>query len=108
MRRGVAEQLRSRRSLSARTSALLGRGDGAARSVDLRAARVAVDNAGTRQTSRIARLFHEGEVLIIARLTGPATGVAVRTVAAGWVSCLYDSNEQRKLDQAGTSECMNS
>ena len=77
--RGTA---RSRRSLSARTSALLGRGDGAARSVDLRAARVAVDDAGTRQTSRIARLFHEGEVLIIARLTGPATGVAVRTVAA--------------------------
>ena len=77
MRRGVAKQLvlvgRSRR------------GDGAARIVDLGAAREAVDHAGARQTSSIARLFHEGEVLIIERLTGltgPATGVAVRTVAA--------------------------
>ena len=83
MRRGVAEQLvlvgRSRHVhplfLGAATS-------GAARIVDLGAARVAVEHAGTRQTPRIARLFHEGEVLIIARLTGPATGVAVRTVAA--------------------------
>ena len=54
----------------------------AARIVDLGAARVAVGHAGARQTSSIARPFHEGEVLIIARLTGPATGVAVRTVAA--------------------------
>ena len=74
MRRGVAKQLvlvgRSRR------------GDGAARIVDLGAAREAVDHAGARQTSSIARLFHEGEVLIIERLTGPAIAVAFRTVAA--------------------------
>ena len=52
------------------------------RGTALGAAGVAVGRAGARQTSSIARLFHEGEVLIIARLTGPATGVTVRTVAA--------------------------
>ena len=55
------------------------------RGTALGAAGVAVGRAGARQTSSIARLFHEGEVLIIERLTGltgPATGVAVRTVAA--------------------------